>query len=190
MQAQFADTITSEDQLREIIGQPSVYVIQKVISTLDDHCRAFITKSPFMLLASANQHGRLDVSPKGDPAGSIHILDEKRLAIPDRPGNRRADTLTNILHNPNVGLLFMIPGKAETLRINGTAQIVRDDWLREKMAVGGKTPALAIVVTVETAFMHCAKCVIRSNLWDPEQWANFDELAPLAQVVDDHVKLG
>jgi PPOX class probable FMN-dependent enzyme len=189
MQAEFSEVITTEEQLREIIGLPAERNIQKVIGALDEHCRAFIAKSPFMLLASADASGRIDVSPKGDPAGFVQVLDANTLAIPDRPGNRRADTLSNILQNPAVGLLFMIPGKRETLRVSGTARIVRDAWLREQMAVQGKLPALAIVITVETAFMHCAKCVIRSQLWDSGQWPTLDELAPLARVIIDHANL-
>lgn len=189
MQTEFSNVITSEDQLREIVGYPAERNIQKVISVLDEHCRAFIAKSPFMLLATSGADGRLDVSPKGDPSGFVQVLDEKTLAIPDRPGNRRADTLSNILQNPRVGLLFLIPGKRETLRISGCARIVRDEWLREQMAVQGKTPALALVVTVEEAFMHCAKCVIRSHLWEPGQWPSLDGIDSLARVIIDHANL-
>ncbi len=189
MIAEFSDVISTETQLRELIGLPAERNVQKVISTLDTHCQAFIAKSPFMLLASASADGRIDVSPKGDPAGFVQVLDEHTLAIPDRPGNRRADSLSNIIQNPQVGMLFLIPGKRETLRINGRARIVRDAWLREQMAVRGKAPALAIVVQVEEAFMHCAKCLIRSQLWQPESWPDFSELASLAQVLIDHAQL-
>lgn len=189
MSIEFADLITSEPELREILGQPARRNVRKVISVLDDHCRDFIARSPFMLLASADASGRLDVSPKGDPPGFVKILDEKTLAIPDRVGNNRADTLSNILERPRVGMLFMIPGKRETLRISGRARIVRDEWLRDEMAVRGRRPAIAIVVAVEEAFMHCAKCVIRSNLWSPEEWPEVDGLAPLARVLVDHASL-
>ncbi|MBZ0293252.1 MAG: pyridoxamine 5'-phosphate oxidase family protein [Anaerolineae bacterium] len=189
MQTELTDVITSEEQLREIIGHPSERNIQKVIPILDEHCRMFIARSPFMLLASTDVHGRLDVSPKGDPPGFVQVLDDKTLVIPDRPGNRRADSLTNMLHNPQVGLLFMIPGKRETLRVSGNARIARDEWLRERMAVRGKVPELAIVVTVETAFMHCAKCLIRSQLWEPEHWPDFSDLSSLARVLIDHANL-
>lgn len=189
MQAEFNEVITSEEQLREVLGFPAPRNIQKVISRVDKHCRIFIEKSPFLLLATYDQHGKIDVSPKGDPPGFVQILDEQTLAIPDRPGNRRADSLTNILQNSRIGMLFMIPGKSETLRVNGSAQIVRDTWLREKMQVNGKVPALAIVVKVEEAFVHCAKCVIRSHLWETELWPDLAGISSIAQVIIDHANL-
>jgi PPOX class probable FMN-dependent enzyme len=118
-----------------------------------------------MLIASADSNGNTDVSPKGDPIGFVKILDDKTLAIPDRLGNKRADTIENILTNPNVGLIFLIPGKTETLRVSGKAQVVRDKALLNSMAVKGKSPDFAIIVTVEEAFFHCSKCMIRSKLW-------------------------
>jgi hypothetical protein len=160
-----------------------------VVSVLDDHCRAFIAKSPFVLLASSDQMGNIDVSPKGDPAGFVKVLDDKTLVLPDRPGNRRADSLTNILQDDRVGLLFLIPGKRETLRVNGRAKIVRDTWVRQELAVQDKLPDLAVVVTVEEAFMHCAKSLIRSHLWEPESWPDLDGIASLAQVLVDHANL-
>ena len=182
------DIVTSEETLREVLGHPSQLSECKVISTLDAHCRAFIAKSPFVLIASADDRGKVDVSPKGDPAGFVHVLDDHTLAIPDRLGNRLADTFLNILHRPHVGLLFMVPGKADTLRAGGTAQIVRDKWLLEKMAIGGNSPALATVVTIDRVFFHCAKCVIRSKIWNKDQWPDSSGLASLAQVLVDHTK--
>lgn len=189
MQAEFTELITSEEQLREVVGHPAPRNIQKVIPIIDEHCRTFIEKSPFMLLATSDLQGNIDVSPKGDPPGFVQVLDEHTLAIPDRPGNRRADSLTNILQNPRIGLLFMIPGYRETLRVRGTARIVKDVWLREKMAVNGKVPALSIVVSVEAAFIHCAKCVIRSHLWESELWPDKDGLSSIARVIIDHANL-
>jgi PPOX class probable FMN-dependent enzyme len=125
----------------------------------------------------------MDVSPKGDPAGFVQVLDEQSLAIPDRPGNRRADTFKNILQNNRVGLFFLIPGKQETLRVSGRAMIVRDLSLREQMAVGGKIPDFAIVVTVDQAFFHCPKCIIRSHFWSPETWPDKTGLPSLAEAV-------
>lgn len=182
-QSKFSDVVTSEKQLRAVMGHPSERVLKKEISRLDEHCRAFIAKSPFVLIASCDAEGRLDVSPKGDPIGFVRVLDDQTLAIPDRLGNRRADTLLNILDNPGVGLLFLIPGKQETLRINGRGMIVRDINLRESMAVNGKLPELAIVVSVGQAFMHCAKCMIRSKLWDPDAWPDRSGLSSLAQAM-------
>ena len=189
MQTTFSDIITTEEQLREILGYPSQMAANKAVDTLDEHCRAFIASSPFMLIASSDAAGNMDISPKGDPAGFVKVLDEKTLAIPDRPGNRRGDTFRNILLNPNVGLFFFIPGKQETFRVSGKAMIVRDQWLREQMPMRSKTPDFAIVVTIEEAFMHCAKCVIRSGIWQQEQWPELSGLSSLAQVMVDHTKL-
>ena len=131
----------------------------------------------------------MDVSPKGDPSGFVHVLDDTTLAIPDRLGNRRADTIRNVLQNPNVGMIFLIPGKEETLRINGTAIIVRDRWLREQMAIDGKLPDQALVITVKEVFFHCAKCVIRSKLWESDQWPDLAGQSSLAQAMVDQAKL-
>ena len=139
--------------------------VQKQISALDHHCRAFISRSPFLLVGTANGTGVCDVSPKGDPAGFVQVLDDNTLVIPDRPGNRRADTLVNILENPQVGLLFLIPGVEDTLRVNGRAHIVQDEELLERTAVKGRKPLLVIVVDVQEAFLHCAKAFKRSLLW-------------------------
>ena len=189
MTHELKDTITTAAQLREVLGHPSAMVEAKVISTLDVHCREFIAKCPFVLIASADGAGKVDVSPKGDPAGFVQVLDEHTIAIPERLGNRLADTLLNILQRPQVGLLFVIPGKRETLRAGGTAKIVRDDWLLERMAVAGRKPALATVVTIDRVFFHCAKCVIRSSLWNPQGWPDTHGMASLAQAVKDHAKL-
>jgi PPOX class probable FMN-dependent enzyme len=185
----FSDIITTEEELREILGYPSQTAANKAVTTLDEHCRAFIASSPFLLIASADANGNMDVSPKGDPAGFVQVLDDRTLAIPDRPGNRRGDTFRNILQNPKVGLFFFIPGKQETFRVSGRAMIVRDLWLREKMMARGKTPDFAIVVTIDEAFMHCAKCVIRSGIWEKEQWPELDGLSSLARVMVAHAKL-
>jgi hypothetical protein len=189
MSYEFADVISNEEQLRKIVGFPAERNVRKVISILDEHCRDFIALSPFLLLATSDLKGNMDISPKGDPPGFVQILDEQTLAIPDRPGNRRSDSFTNILQNPKVGLLFMIPGKRETLRVSGSAQIVRDVWLREQMAVNGKVPSLALVIKLEAAFIHCAKCVIRSHLWDVDQWPDSTDLSSIARVIIDHANL-
>ena len=165
-----------------MLGYPSVHVRAKTAVALDGHCRAFIAKCPFMLIASSDAAGNMDVSPKGDPAGFVRVLDETTLAIPDRPGNRRADTFSNLLQRPNVGLLFLIPGRPDTLRVNGTAMIVKDQWLRDQMAIGGKAPDLAAVVKVIEVFFHCPKCVVRSKLWDPGQWPDLEGLASFARM--------
>src|SRR5262245_16475318 len=189
MQTEFSEVITTEAQFREVLGHPSHYVIDKVVSTLDEHCRAFIAKSPFVLLASSDARGAVDISPKGDPPGFVQVLDDHTVAIPDRPGNRRADTFRNILQNPKVGLFFLIPGKQETLRMSGTAMIVRDLWLREHLTMQGKIPNFVLVVTIEEAFFHCAKCIIRSHLWEADHWPHLEGLPSLARAMVAHGKL-
>ncbi|MEO8393415.1 MAG: pyridoxamine 5'-phosphate oxidase family protein [Chloroflexota bacterium] len=177
----FSDVVRSAEELRAILGHPTQLVIDKVIHEVDEFAQEFIAASPFMLIGTSDAQGNADVSPKGDPAGFVQIFNSTTLLIPDRPGNRRADTLINILENPQIGLLFMIPGKRETLRINGRAQVIRDADLRERCAVDGKVPALLIAVTVEDVYFHCAKCIIRSSLW--EVGAAQDELASLADIM-------
>jgi PPOX class probable FMN-dependent enzyme len=186
---EFSEIVASERELREVIGAPIQRSLKKEIHHLDGHCRALIAASPFVLIASSDASGRVDVSPKGDPAGFVQVLDDFTLAIPDRPGNRRADTFSNVLQNPGVGLVFLIPGKLETLRVNGRARIVRDLALRERMSVAGKVPALALVVSVQEAFIHCGKCMIRSGLWAHESWPSVDRLPSQAQCLVDHGRL-
>ncbi len=161
----FKNLVTTEEELRAILGEPSDLVKQKVISYLDPHCQQFIGKSPFLMMSTSDQAGNCDVSPRGDVPGFVLTLDEKRLIIPERPGNKRADSMLNILSNPHVGLVFLIPGLGETLRINGTACLVQEEELLNKMAVNGKTPLLGIGVEVEECYIHCAKAFRRSGLW-------------------------
>lgn len=185
----FNDVIETREQFRAVMGEPGDKVTRKSLSALDRHCGVFIGRAPFVLIASADADGNADVSPKGDPVGFVKIIDETTLAIPDRLGNKRADTIENILQNPNVGLIFLIPGKTETLRVSGTAQVVRDETLRTSMAVKGKSPDFAIVVSVKEAFFHCSKCMIRSKLWQSEYWPNLDGLPRLAETMVDAGKL-
>ena len=186
---EFKDVIRSRDEFRALMKEPSELVTRKTLDKLDQHCGAFIQRSPFMLLSSADANGNIDVSPNGDPEGFVRILDEHTLAIPDRPGNHRADTMENILQNPRVGLIFLIPGKTETLRVSGRAQIVRDEDLRASMAIRDRSPEFAIVVTVEEAFFHCSKCMIRSKLWQQEHWPSLEGLPRLAETMVDAGKL-
>lgn len=138
------------------------------------------------MVASRGADGRLDLSPKGDPAGFVAVLDTKTLAIPDRLGNNRLDTLENLLIHPEIGLFFMIPGNGDTLRVSGKGQIVRDDPLQERLAVNGKAPNLVLVVSVEEAFMHCPKCIVRSRLWKQDLWPDRANVPTLAEAVVAH----
>lgn len=160
-------TIDTEADLRAILGPPLEMAIIKSLPRLDKHCRAFIARSPFLCIGTMSADGQADVSPKGDPAGFVRVLDDRTLLIPDRPGNNRVDTMRNILANQSIGLLFFIPGFEDTLRINGRATIVQGERLLAEAAVNGKVPKLAIRVAVEEAFLHCAKALKRAKLWDP-----------------------
>jgi PPOX class probable FMN-dependent enzyme len=185
--ASFTDVITEESELREIFGWPTELALNKQISLLDQHCRDIIAKSPFILLGTSDPSGRCDVSPKGDYPGFVRVLDDKTVAIPDLPGNNRLDTLTNIIRNPQVGLIFMIPGMNETLRINGRVRLVRDPDLLESMSYQNKLPKLAIVVDIQEVFTHCPKAFIRSKLWSEEYRIDRSELPSFAVILRDHV---
>ena len=188
--ATFSSIITSEDDLREIIPAPKGFgVWEKSLTFIDPHAAAFIGHSPFAMIATTSREGKMDISPKGDPPGFVRVLDENTIAIPDRPGNGRADTFRNLLENPRISVYFLVPGRGETLRVNGSAQLVRDAALLEEMSVKGRPAQLAIAVTVEEAFFHCSKCVVRSNLWDAESWDDASELASLGAVMRDQLKL-
>jgi len=180
--------ISSEAELRGVLGEPAQRALDKQIDRLDEHCRSIIARSPFLVISSADGEGRPDASPKGDAPGFVLVVDERTLAIPDRPGNRRADTFRNVLANPRVGLLFLVPGRLETLRINGRARISADSALRQRMAVQGKAPRLALVVEVEEAFVHCGKCMLRSRLWEPASWPPLAELPSHARCLLDQAK--
>ncbi len=182
----FKNAITSEDELRDLLGWPSERARDKTITALDKHCRDIIAASPIAFLATTNSDGSVDVAPKGDPAGFVQVLDDTTLVIPDRPGNRRFDGLANLISNPGIGLVFLVPGMRETLRVNGTATIVRDPELLESLAMNGKNPWLAIVVDVKEAFMHCPKAFLRSRLWESETWPSRDSLPSMACVLNDH----
>ena len=190
MALEFREVISSVEGLEAVLGRPGPRVLAKVTSAIDALSRDFIARSPFVLVASSDGEGNFDVSPKGDPPGFVRVLDGGRaLAIPERPGNRRADTFRNVLRNPRVGLIFLVPGKSETLRVSGTASIVRDIELREEMALGGKVPELALVVAVREAFVHCTKCVVRSRLWEPDRWPALDGAPSLAEMMVAHGRL-
>jgi uncharacterized protein len=183
----FKQVIQNEAELREILGYAGKAAQNKVISEIDAICRAFIEKSPFVLLGTTDADGTMDVSPKGDPAGFVQVMDNQTLLIPDRPGNRRGDTLSNILQHPNIGLLFLVPGRGDTLRVNGTAQIVRDKDVRDRFIMQGKVPIFVIAVTIKEVFFHCTKCVVRSGLWSSQN--EHDELVSLGEAIVRHARL-
>jgi hypothetical protein len=180
--------VDTEAELREIVGDPGPVAHAKVLSEVDGHARDFIARSRFCLLATSGVDGT-DVSPRGEPGPVVLVLDEKTLVLPDRPGNRRADSLRNILHNPLVGMLFLMPPMAETLRVNGRARIVRAAPYFADLSVRGRPPRLAVEVSVEEVYLHCAKAFLRSDLWDPQSWNDRDELPRAAQIWRDHAKL-
>ena len=180
---EFKKIVADIETLDSIVGKVSLVAAEKPQTELDVHCRSFIDRSPFVLIGSCDSNGNFDISPKGDPAGFVSVLDEHTLVIPDRPGNRRADTSRNVLANPSVGLIFLIPGKKETLRVSGQARIIQDEEVLQTMAVRGKIPKLGLAVHVVEAFFHCAKCIIRSNLWNPESWPSLEGLPTLAETL-------
>lgn len=174
--------IRDERSLRALLGEPADVVRAKVNDRLNELTRRFVDLSPFMLLSTSGADGSCDVSPRGDPPGFVRVLDPRRLLVPERPGNRLADSLRNILHNPRVGLLFLIPGIGDTLRVNGRAALVTDEDLLAPSAVEGKVPGLGIVVDIDEVFTHCSKAFIRSQLWDPGRYRAREELPSSGEV--------
>jgi PPOX class probable FMN-dependent enzyme len=178
-------TITDEQSLRSLFQPTHALAAKKCLNFLDGHAQAFIRRSPFICVGTQSLEGRADVSPRGDPVGFVKVVDEHTLAIPDRPGNNRLDTLSNLLANPNIGLLFIIPGFDDTLRVNGQASLVTDPAILESMTVNDRVPKLAIVVKVGEVFMHCAKAFRRSHLWSPDHFQDRNEMPSLSKIVLD-----
>lgn len=178
-------TVGSAEELRELLGPPMLRAAAKDRKVLHQRDRQWLSASPFCLIATSGPDGACDVSPKGDPPGFTLVLDDSTIAIPDRPGNRRVDGFLNILANPHVGLLYLIPGRTDTLRINGRAQLVRDAPFFDQMLVKGNRPALALVVEVEQILFHCAKAFMRSHLWEPETWPAAAVMPSVAQLVKE-----
>jgi PPOX class probable FMN-dependent enzyme len=175
--------IRDEHELRSFLGEPADLVKAKIAGRLNHLTRQFIEKSPFVCVATARPDGGLDVSPRGDPAGFVRILDDSTLLIPDRPGNKLADTLTNVLHDPRIALLFLIPGVVDTFRVNGTATLTRDAELLAASEVEGKVPHLGIVVTIDEAYTQCPKALLRSELWNPEKHVDRSELPKSGEIL-------
>jgi uncharacterized protein len=162
--------VTTVDDLRAIVGHPNSYVANKVGTRLSAVQQDWLAHSPLGFVATTDAKGRVDVSPKGDPPGFVHVIDDTTIAIPERPGNKRVDGYLNVLQRPHVGTLFLIPGRGDTLRINGTARILADADYFDAMTVQGKRPILALEIDVEEVFFHCAKAFLRSDAWKPESW--------------------
>jgi uncharacterized protein len=176
-------TITDEGALRAIVGSPTDLVASKIADRLNDLTRQFVERSPFVCVATKLPGGGVDVSPRGDPAGFVRILDERTLLIPDRPGNRLADTLTNLLADPSIGLLFLIPGVGDSFRVNGRGAITDDVELLAPSAVEGSPPRLGIVVSIDEAYTQCSKALIRSDLWNPERHVERSELPSPGEIL-------
>ena len=169
--------ITTEEQLRAIIGNPQDVVFSKIANKLNPLTRTYIERSPFICLATSHADGDCDVSPRGDPPGFVRILDDQTLLIPERPGNKIADTLRNILHNPRIGILFIVPGVGDTFRVNGHATLIDDADILGESAIEGKVPKLGIKVLIHEAYTQCPKAFIRSDLWNPENHRSSAEFA-------------
>ena len=182
--------IETVEELRSRYGEPSERAVKKSLDRLDRHCRRFIELSPFVVLASVGADGRVDCSPRGDPAGFVAVLDDRTVLLPDRLGNNRADSLRNVLENPHVGMLFMIPGVDETLRLNGRATLTTDPARLEPLSVGGRVPRSGLVVEVEEVFLQCTKALVRSRLWADESRVDRKAALPsFGQMLADHVGL-
>lgn len=178
-------TVIDEQALRGLFEPTHAIAVQKCQNRLGQHAWEFIRRSPFLCVGTQDAAGKADVSPRGDPAGFVKILDERTLAIPDRPGNNRLDTIVNLIANPNVGLLFIIPGFDDTLRVNGRAVLTTDPELMAGMSVNGRVPRLAIVVSVSEVFLHCAKAFRRSRLWDPQHFQDRSGMPSLLKMIMD-----
>jgi len=181
--------VTSERELRELYGHPGERAVAKEQPVIDEHCREFITHAPFLVMGTAGADGRCDVSPKGDAPGFVLVLDDSHLVIPDRLGNNRIDGHLNIVDNPHVGMIFLIPGREDTLRVNGRACVVRDAEVLARLEAQGKRPKVAIGVEIEECFLHCAKAFKRSGLWDRERWPDVTGLPSMAKILWDQIDL-
>ena len=185
----FSEPVRSAEELTAIIGTPSSMSLKKELSALDQHMRRFIAHSPFVVISTHSADGRCDASPRGDAAGFIHVLDDRMLLLPDRIGNRRVDSFRNIIETGRIGLLFLIPGLGETLRVNGRALIVRDKKWLKPLTAQGKRPAVAVAVEVEECFLQCAKALLRSKLWEPQARPDLQSLPCAAQMFTDQVQM-
>jgi len=179
------ERVSTESRLREIYDRPSDQAVAKQLDRLDRYCQQFIGLSPFVLLATTDSQGRIDASPRGDKPGFVQCVDDRTLHLPDRRGNNRLDSLANIVETENVGLLFMIPGFMECLRVNGTAHVSQSTRALKRAKVQGKTPASVIIIRVEEAFFQCGKALVRSRLWEPDAKINRDLMPGLGRIINE-----
>lgn len=183
------DVVTSVEDFYDGRRQPYESQTAKIIDHIDAHCRVWIEHATFLTMATVDAAGNMDVSPKGDPAGFVKVLDAKTLAIPDRPGNHRYDGFRNLLETGRIGLVFLVPNRNEVVRVNGSAQVVRDLDIRDQLAINGRVPDFAVIVHVEEAFYHCGKAIIRAKLWQPEAQVPVEALPSYAEALMTHGNL-
>ncbi|MFS0727985.1 MSMEG_1061 family FMN-dependent PPOX-type flavoprotein [Paenibacillus sp. 1P07SE] len=181
--------ITDPEQLRELVGAPHEAVVKKSIAQIDEHIRHFLSRSPLFFVSTTDKLGWCDVSPRGDEPGFVKVLDDRRLIYPERPGNRRVDSLLNLLDNPRLGMLFIIPGMQEVLRINGRAAITQQTELIAAQGFSGKTPQLAVIVEVEECFIHCPRALKTSGVWTYEEWLAKEELPSVSEMFQAHLAI-
>jgi PPOX class probable FMN-dependent enzyme len=180
--------ICTATDLRAIYDQPTELSLRKELTRIDRHARDFIARSPFVVLSTADADGWPDASPRGDAPGFVAVVDEQRLHLPDRPGNNRLDSLQNLIANPRIALLFLVPGRLESLRVNGTARLLSDPDLLQKHAVRGKPARAVVEVTAKSVYFQCGKALVRSGLWQKEKWPSLDGLATFAEALSDQIK--
>ena len=185
----FTERVTSSAELTALVGTPSPIAIKKELTSLDEHLRRFIAHAPFVVMSTHGPDGRCDASPRGDAPGFVYVVDDRTLLIPDRPGNRRVDSFRNIVETGRVGLLFLVPGMGETLRINGRAILIRDEAWLMPLSAQGKRPQLAVAVEIEECYLQCAKALIRSKLWEQHDRPPLQSLPCAAEMLSDQVQL-
>ncbi|MGG4143808.1 MSMEG_1061 family FMN-dependent PPOX-type flavoprotein [Paenibacillus algorifonticola] len=183
------DKVTTAEELRSMMTEPSEAVVKKTISIIDPHAANYLSMSPLFFLATSNAAGIGDVSPRGDEAGFVKVLNEKQIAFPDRPGNRRIDSLLNVIENPQIGMIFIIPGLDEVMRVNGRASITRNAAFISSMEWNGKTSGLAVVVEVEECFIHCPRAFKQAGLWGHEQWPSKEQLPSVQDLFKAHLEI-
>ena len=181
--------VSSKEELRDIVGFPHELIVKKSISIIDEKCKKFITASPMVFISTCNDRGECDVSPRGDLGGCVKVLNEKQLIIPDRIGNKKQDSNLNILSNPNIGLLFIIPGIEDVLRVNGKATVIKDEEILREMELEGNVPLLGIGIDVEEVFVHCPRAIGKSGIWNVETWKNKEQVPTLLEIFHAHLEI-